>query len=335
MATIRRRGDLQWQVHVRKRGYSDLFQTCNTRKEAEAWAATIESEMARGVFLCRREAEATTLAEALDRFWDEVASKRRYPKKEEYFIRSWKARPLSKRFLATIRGADLALYRDERRKQKRAENTIRIELSYLSQVFEMARKEWGMEGLTNPVRNIRMPSGSNERDRRLRAGEYELLTSEIRKAGNPWLLAAFELAIETSLRQAMIFKLMWSWINLDQRAILVPSQFRSVGNKAVPAQIPLSTKAIAVLKGLSKSIDGKVMGSTQNAVVCAWKKILKSLDYKAGDLHWHDLRHEAASRMFEKGLHPMEVASITGHKNLNTLRRYTHLQATDLARKLG
>ena len=62
-------------------------------------------------------------------------------------------------------------------------------------------------------------------------------------------------------------------------------------------------------------------------------KKLKDLGIK--DLRWHDLRHEAASRFFEKGLHPLEVASITGHKSLTMLRRYTHLQPHDLVAKLG
>ncbi|MGB5614379.1 MAG: tyrosine-type recombinase/integrase [Sedimenticolaceae bacterium] len=53
------------------------------------------------------------------------------------------------------------------------------------------------------------------------------------------------------------------------------------------------------------------------------------------DLRFHDLRHEATTRLFEKGLNIMEVASITGHKDLHMLRRYTHLKAEDLARKLG
>jgi integrase len=53
------------------------------------------------------------------------------------------------------------------------------------------------------------------------------------------------------------------------------------------------------------------------------------------DFHFHDLRHEATSRLFEKGLNPMEVASITGHKTLQMLKRYTHLNARDLAAKLG
>lgn len=54
-----------------------------------------------------------------------------------------------------------------------------------------------------------------------------------------------------------------------------------------------------------------------------------------GGLRLHDLRHEATSRFFEKGLNVMEVASVTGHKTLQMLKRYTHLSATDLAARLG
>ena len=53
-----------------------------------------------------------------------------------------------------------------------------------------------------------------------------------------------------------------------------------------------------------------------------------------GDLHFHDLRHEATTRLFERGLNIIEVSSITGHKDLQMLRRYTHLRAEDLAKKL-
>ena len=56
---------------------------------------------------------------------------------------------------------------------------------------------------------------------------------------------------------------------------------------------------------------------------------------KINDLHFHDLRHEATSRLFEKGLNPVEVATITGHKDTKMLMRYTHLRAEDLVERLG
>ena len=53
------------------------------------------------------------------------------------------------------------------------------------------------------------------------------------------------------------------------------------------------------------------------------------------DFRWHDLRHEATSRLFEKGLNLMEVATITDHQDLKMLKRYTHLRAEDLMGRLG
>ena len=66
MAAIRKRGPYQWQVRIRKKGYPAQTKTFDTKAEAEVWAATVESEMARGIFISRKEAENTTLSEALD-----------------------------------------------------------------------------------------------------------------------------------------------------------------------------------------------------------------------------------------------------------------------------
>ena len=82
------------------------------------------------------------------------------------------------------------------------------------------------------------------------------------------------------------------------------------------------------------AINGQVFDTTVGAVVMIWKKSKKTLGIN--NLRWHDLRREAASRYFEKGLHPVQVASITGHRSLNMLlRRYTILKAEDLAVMLG
>jgi site-specific recombinase XerD len=74
-------------------------------------------------------------------------------------------------------------------------------------------------------------------------------------------------------------------------------------------------------------------GITREAVKRSYMRAIRRAGIK--DLRFHDLRHEATTRMFEKGLNLMEVASITGHMDLRMLRRYTHLKAEDLARKLG
>lgn len=332
MASITKRGRF-WRVQIIRKGYPPQYRTFDTEPQAAAWARHIENEMDRGVFASRAAAERTTLADALERYWQEVAKFKKHPDQERRRINHWLRQSISRYALANLRGSEFARYRDERRESGRAENTIRLELALVSHLFEIARKEWGMESLQNPLRNIRKPSGSAERDRRLQPGEYEAIKAELKKSDNPWVQHLFDFAIETALRQGMLFNLHWDWVDLPRRHIAIPADYRLCGNKGVPSFLPLSTRAIQVLETLPKSASGKIFDTTQNALVMVWKKSLRRLNIR--DLRWHDLRHEAASRLFEKGLHPIEVAAITGHKSMNMLRRYTHLNPYDLAQKLG
>jgi integrase len=80
-------------------------------------------------------------------------------------------------------------------------------------------------------------------------------------------------------------------------------------------------------------VDGKVWTYTQDGMRASWRRAIKQAGIKG--LRFHDLRHESISRLFEKGFNPMEVSAITGHKTLQMLKRYTHLRAEDLAKRMG
>lgn len=332
MATFQKRGNY-WRAQIRNKQYPPQSRTFDTKAQAETWARSIEAEMDRGIFLDHSEAERTTLKEALERYWIEISSQKRHPYQEHRRILRWQAHPLALRSLATLRGVDFATYRDVRLAEGKATNTVRLELALMGHLFEICRKEWGMESLLNPLKNIRKPAGSRERDRRLLPGEYEKIHAALLECGNPWVAPVFQFAIETSLRQGMLFVLRWEWVDLNRQVVLIPAEYRGTGNKGVPPAIPLSRTAVAIIRQLPRSVCGHLFPTTQNAVVMAWKKTRIKLGLE--DLRWHDLRHEAASRFFECGLNPLEVAAITGHRNLNTLRRYTHLNPQDLAKKLG
>ena len=359
MAYISQRGEY-WRAEVRRRGYKPVYRTFDTKQQAEKWARRIESEMDAGSFIDRTESERTTLREALERYQREIVPEKRYPQQERQRIKRWLENDLSYRTLASLRGADFAKYRDQRRTAGRAENTIRLELQVISHLFEIARKEWGMEALMNPLKNIRKPSGSKARDRRLRPGEFEKLHGLLSATGNPWAAPAFELAVETSLRQGALFGVQWEWLDLGSRMLRFPSEARGTDNKGVPAVLPLSRRAVTVFRHLAaiaegsearllrcqvgpcdvvpEKLTGRVFGTTTNAVLCVWKRVLQQASLEAPEiktLRWHDLRHEAASRLFEKGLHPMEVASITGHRSMQMLKRYTHLKPESLLARLG
>jgi integrase len=358
MAYISQRGEY-WRAEVRRRGYKPVYRTFDTKQHAQKWARHIEGEMDAGTFVDRSEAERTTLAEALERYRREIVPEKRHPYQEERRIDRWLTNDLAFRTLANLKGTDFAKYRDKRRAAGRAENTIRLELQVIRHLFEIARKEWGMEGLLNPLDNIRKPSGSKARDRRLRPGEFDKLKSLLSASRNQWVAPAFELAIETSLRQGALFSLRWEWIDLRARVIRFPVDARGADNKGVPAVLPLSMRATNVLRYLaahmegddtrlaratfgppdvSHNLSGPVFATSVNAVICVWKRTLQAAGTKYPELltlSWHDLRHEAASRLFEKGLHPLEVASITGHRSMQMLKRYTHLRPESLLDKIG
>lgn len=333
MATFRKRGAHQWQAQVRKKGYPRQTKTFDTRAAAEVWARATEAEMDRGAFISRVEAESTTLDELLERYQREITPLKKGAVPETHRLLALRRHPLAVRIVATIRGVDMARYRDERLK-KVLPATVKKDLELLSHVFEVARREWGVY-VQNPVRDIKLPSPSKPRDRRLQRGNDEedgeeaRLLKACRKARNPFLLPMVQLALETAMRQGELLSLRWEHIDLMRRTAYLPDT-----KNGESRTVPLSTAAIKVLGDLPRSLDGQLFPRlTTEAVKRAYMRAIRSAGIQ--DLHFHDLRHEATTRLFEKGLNIMEVATITGHKDLRMLRRYTHLQAEDLAKKLG
>ena len=187
MALFSKRGKY-WRAQVRTKGQEGKSRTPRTfdaKAEAQVWARSIENAIYRGIFIDNSEALRTTLLKAIKRYEKETIARKGYPEQELQRTKYWKTQPLAKRFLATLRGVDFAKYRDMRIDSGRAAATVRQELQAVSHLFETARKDWCMEGLLNPLKNIRKPSASNERDRRLEAGQFEQISAELARRGNP------------------------------------------------------------------------------------------------------------------------------------------------------
>ena len=128
-------------------------------------------------------------------------------------------------------------------------------------------------------------------------------------------------------------------IDFQKSVLLIPST-----KTDTPRTIPLSTDAVSVLRDQLRASQSGYEGviPLHEPTVFDYKprglsgEFLKLCRRKGIDnLHFHDLRHEATSRLFEKGLNPVEVATITGHKDTRMLMRYTHLRAEDLVRRLS
>lgn len=333
MASFRKRGPQQWQAQVRKKGYPLQVRTFRIRTAAEQWAREVEHEMDRGIFTSRSEAESPTLRELLERYLEEVTPLKRGAGPEAARLRAMLRHPLAARIVAGIRGVDIARYRDERLKEV-SPGTVKRDLVIISHLFEVARKEWGIP-VANPVKDIKVPADNKARDRRLQSSRDSKQSEEVRlleacrEARNHSFLPIVRLALETAMRQGELIKLRWEHVNLARRIAHLPDT-----KNGEARTVPLSTPAIETLRLLPRRLNGQVFGGLTTEAV---KRAFARAVCRAGitDLHFHDLRHEATSRLFERGLNIMEVASITGHKDLRMLRRYTHLRAEDLAKKLG
>ncbi len=284
--------------------------------------------MEQGTFICSKEAQRTTLREALGRYAREVSIEKKGRAQELQRIAIWQRHPLAERSLASLRGADLAAYRDERLAVGKSSNTIRLELAIISHLFTIARKEWGMESLANPVQMIRMPKASASRDRRLETGEIDRLLEAAAKSKSREIGPIIEIALETAARRGEIAAMRWEHINFEKRTWYIPET-----KNLTPRTVPLSPKALEVLRLLPRKISGRVWGVEKDSITQAFGRVCQQLQIKG--LRFHDLRHEATSRLVEKGWPRSHVRAMTGHKNSAMLDRYTHLRAEDLAAKLG
>lgn len=238
------------------------------------------------------------------------------------------------RLTRDVTSVEIAEYRDcrlldlnPRTGQTISPATVRLELSLLSNLFEIGRIEWGICD-DNPVLKVRKPKSPPGRERRLTPREDRQILKFAFNQTNPELYSIIVLAVETAMRQGEILNLTWDNIKLKPGIAILPDT-----KNGTRRDVPLSLKAREALIRLGVRESGRVFSYTSAGLKSTWRYMLQRLGIE--DLHFHDLRHEAISRLFELGtLDMMEVAAISGHKSLSMLKRYTHLKAQRLVKKL-
>ena len=294
---------------------------------ARKWTKATEADMERRLSVSIP--STLTVGDLLERYESEVIPTHKGSRREIY-----KSRTLRKNFskirLCDLSPSDVRQYRDIRLKTI-SPATLRRELAVLSSAINHASKEWGIFVSTNPVTAISVPRTANARSRRLEADEQNRLLS----ASNGELRRIIIIALETGMRRGEILQIRRSHIDFILQTLLIPRT-----KTDTPRTIPLSSMAVVSLKE-QISISGNITPIRETPLFSllpdslsqAFRRLCRRLEIQ--NLHFHDLRHEATSRLFEKGLNPVEVATITGHKDTRMLMRYTHLRAEDLVKRLG
>lgn len=275
-----------------------------------------------------------TVRDGLLRYQSQVSILKKGFAQESYRVASILKHPIAEMLMRDVKSPDIARYRDDRLAQPSRTTgkpisaaTVRLEMSLLSSMFDIGLIEWGTND-SNPVSKVRKPKSPPGRDRRLLPREERLIMRYCSNHPTGELQYIVALALETAMRQGELLKLQWEHINLRTGIAHLPET-----KNGTKRDVPLSLRAREIFAKLGSKTKGRVFSYTSNGLKSAWRIMCQRL--KIEDLHFHDLRHEACSRLFELNrLDIMEIASITGHKSLAMLKRYTHLKAARLVKKL-
>jgi len=330
MATVRKRGK-KYQAQVRIKGHSPQSKSFLTKAAALAWTRRIESSMDNGSWIDTRGSRSVFIEDIVDdlvysyeRFGLEVAGPKlgQLNQIKEYF------HGVSIHDLTFDGVLDFAAFRLE----TIAESTLQAQMYYLKQAVTNSRIKTELpvvDMAIDELKKKKLIMGSKRRDRRLEPGEYEALMDQ---AAGHWISGAIDLAVESAMRQGEIHALKWSDINESKGVIRLMRKDKHAKTGQSAQQIPL-------LKGVREALlrSQNVFGQGPNLIPVEraasisdkFAKMTKKLGID--DLRFHDLRHEAISRLFEKGMRVEQVRVVSGHRTLDQLSRYVNLRPADLA----
>ncbi|WP_432239207.1 tyrosine-type recombinase/integrase [Herbaspirillum robiniae] len=329
MASIHKHGS-NWRCQVRKEGYPTQSRTFGTKAEAQQWGREVESQMARQQFIGSVSGQTMTVREMLQRYLDEVSITKASHKTDVSRVKPLYA-AIGDYRVHTLTSINIAQYKAKRLLSVGPQTVIH-ELNLLNRAYSVAASEWGVV-LPSGIPKTKRPSMPKGRDIRVPG---EAVNRLVAASESPELRVIIRLAVETAMRRSEITGIRWEHVNLVRRSVYLPKT-----KTDQPRTVPLSSVALRLLKDMAGAKAGpvregraeeRVFSLAPDSVTQGFKRA--AVRTHMGEINFHDLRHEATSRLFEKGLNVIEVARITGHKTLAMLNRYTHLDVSTLLQKL-
>jgi len=334
MATIRKRGS-KYQAIVRRAGYAHQARSFDKYQDARDWAAQREAEATRGELQDYRAAGRLSFSDALREYEEVHLSTSKHPKKLRSQLKVLGQSSLAGLSVKNVNPRSIAQFRDERLKQVSPASAVK-DINKISAVFTWLINERFLQlPLGNPVKQVNKPrvDAKASRNRRLTADEEAGLRGYFFKH-NQQMLHLFNLALSTGMRRGELVSIKIEDVDWNRGTLQIPET-----KNGHARDIPLSDDAYQAIYGWyqetlkHRQTEVRLFNYKADSVTQAFNRACKKLEIE--DLRWHDLRHEAISRLFESGkLDWMEVAHISGHKDLSMLKRYTHLKAEKIREKL-
>jgi integrase len=324
MASIQKRGS-SYRARITREGKSTLCATFKTRNEALLWAKETKAKISLGLLDETPRKCLRTFEEAALCYRDTHSIHKKIVRSETYrlhiLIKRWGQLPVEQ-----VDKQKVLALRDDLLKLGRSGDTVNHYFNTLSKLFQMLSEEWGL-AINNPIKGIKRMPPSKGRYKRLNEQAEAALISSCSALSYSELKSIITTGIETGMRRSEILGMTWDDVDLINRRIYLHQTKNGEGR-----QVPLTKKAVAILEDLNKDRAGKVFTMSLDQLRGQFERSRKhahenwpdKANSPFGDLRFHDLRHEALSRLSDAGLNVIELSCISGHKTLGMLQRYTH-----------
>ncbi|MEM5294196.1 tyrosine-type recombinase/integrase [Burkholderia sp. JPY481] len=337
-----------WRAQVYVKGTRDS-QVFRNKRDATRWAAAREEELRKKAI--RHSSKQHTLRQMLERYDEDIIPDKRGARFESLRLRSFlKHFPdLAAKNLDDVHTPDLAAWRDARLRGFVGKDGEKVppvtnaavtrDISWLRNAFNIARKEWHwME--SNPFEGFRLPQVTPARDRRVLPSEVRLMCRALnyRSGVAPQTIyqevaLAFLVALRTAMRAGEIVSLGKRTLDTRRRIARVPHKMQHLTGR--PREVPLTRHALRLLKPVAhREYCFTVKADSLSTIFRKVRERLAVAYPSIADLHFHDARAEALTRLSRK-VDVMTLAKISGHTDLNILQNtYYRESAEDIAARL-
>lgn len=332
MATITNIGNTKFRAQVRMKGHPTVAKTFagkDAENQARVWAAGIELDISHGKAGSTGK-KGETVGDTVTRFLKErdvsksVSVCLRSMREDTAFgaIPIWKLTSDHVYRYIKAKNFSAASGAFHFSNLKTLLKTAKISYKFqVPEVMDEARERLKFEGLIGKT---------TERDRRPTEKEIQMLLTATWPTEIP-MPDIICFAIASTFRQSEILRIARSTTDLHLKTTLITKRKHPTEKETNDKIVPLLDEGVAIIKRQVKDkFDDRIFPFEANNISNLFTRVCKELGIK--DLHFHDLRHEAISRLFEMGYQIQEVAMFSGHRDWKMLRRYTHLKAKDIRR---
>jgi integrase len=336
MGTIvqRKRGDgtvgYMAQVRVKQKGkvVHAETKTFDRKQAANAWVARRETELREPGALERIKAVDPALGEVIERYVDE--SRRAMGRTKTQVLRTIKTFDIAEMKCSAITSADIVSFAQS---LKVAPQTVSNYLSHLAAIFAVARPAWGypldqqvMKDAFGVAKRLGITAKRRQRERRPTLAELDGIlkhfgTVKARRPNAIPMQKIIPFAIFSTRRQEEIVRIRWD--DYDGNRVMVRDMKHPGDKLGNDVWCDLPPEASAIIESMPRRNE-RIFPYSTDAISAAFTRACKMLAIE--DLHFHDLRHEGVSRLFEMGRTIPQAASVSGHRSWQSLQRYAHLR---------